>query len=605
MAGKIKTTYELLEPSEKTKADHKSRKSIIGSLFKKNRKNPSQDSTIKPDPKSSKSASSSKKDGGDLKKDDVYKKPPIEVKIEHFLDFLSVDIKSAVRPDVVELNYNVSDFLAKKFDKDSIRVLLEFLRYYDLPMQGPDSQDDEFSEAFKKEIDFFENNVFPLPKKHKLFIEKFLQIMDEDVNIKLKLFHSKNRFLRFALKMWGDDFFEDPDSICALKEIYFDSFFPLNDSWDSREEELDAFEEKVVRAVTDIRAQDTTEDLECTKNKINFFLESSFNKSSVSDKQSFLKAMQEKLSHINFSKFEISKTRRSWALMKEHILEHLDSKEELSVLRVSFNGHDVPKQDLPTVVEFLGPIIEERTGPFSGKWAFAKLPDDSKIRKALVSVVIMGLIVDGPFMDSADFSKYLEKFKHSLHQLTKEEKIEALCTEIKCGEKSLPLLPLLFLEGRSDGGLRDFFENFMPEIFDIKFKINEEVEEHNIVQLLEKMHDFFDKLPKEECLLDKQAISPYPTKISASLDKAIAILKETKEEFDDKEAKLQESKKEELGGKKEKKSSASCKKEPKEVPLKKNVQKDQEKSSKKKPSTKLDMSKHQNLDLAFSSFLFW
>lgn len=490
-----------------------------------------------------------------LEEDNAREAPIVEVEMEHLSDFLKTDMEIIAKRDIKISSQINDEQWDEQLNKNCLTALARFFSYLRYTEPFLRTREDValkercagFVDFCKKKIDLFEE-FFPLPKRCRLFAERLLEIIHKDKNtsvddkdIFILKYESFMAVLEKFYYLQCDDVFKKPNiflSMSRKNNLLFD--FVGKKPSSEQTEIYKSFEKELTKLLKDTKNQNIVEDTQNIKNKIKAVIESTFNKNSISGKESFLDAMKREVftsECVELTKSEMRGVRNIWSEIKKHITNNSAS---MKISRICVNGEDIPEQDMLVAAEFLRSIVKKENGLVLGEWDPARLPSDSEIRQDLVVVAMTNLAF--PKFLINDFLvialNNLGSLGRAFSQLTKEERMGVMCAEVRCGEKSFPLLPLLFLDSDNMYDLVDVIKDFVPRVFDIRFQINKETKECNIIELLEMINDCLKKMTDGD--IEWGIGKKERTYFLRSLDKSISKLKEAKKDLDSQKSKIQE-----------------------------------------------------------------
>lgn len=447
----------------------------------------------------------------------------LEVRTQHLFGFSKIHLAELLKPKA-ELKYHAAASQIIPLDQESIFQILKFFFEYRnilINFKKKDTGEErkecaDFGEFIKDKLDLFEE-FFPLPKKHRLFVEKLAEIICKNKNTN----HCKHTF------------FDEYKLLCCILEkikhsqydifVINGAFLDLLEDTDiqyqvtkSRSYDLkyEFFKKQCNQAIIDINQQDIVDDLKEIKNRIKILAESTFT-DPVFGEKSFSERMKEGVFCSGFVKgSEMRKIKDFWLKIREQIIKennsldvrNLSQNNPIHVLNISVNDNVVSERHVLGVVEFLGSIPQERGQILLGEWRSSQMPNNQSILRDLVVVALSNItchnqnIVRNPWERKTN----LDQLLYAFNQLTKKERMALLRTNVNSDGMSLPLMFLILIDPSQKDVMLFIIENFGLEAFDIKFRFNEEREECDIIQLLEKMKNFCEETAADQKTTQKE-----------------------------------------------------------------------------------------------------
>lgn len=375
---------------------------------------------------------------------------------------------------------------------------------------------DNFVEFCKEILDVFEE-FFPLPKKYRLFLNELTKAVYEDKkkfdDAEYDLFVDElakemggkkdDLFLRGLAKIRYEegcfsrmytslreiigiiisseyDIFDENNDRSAKEEPFYAFSFLEDGRLKKYVRNYGAFRERCKVIVDNIKKQNIPDFSEKEiQGKLKKLANSAFNKNSNSDEWHFSERMEGVMrKFFLFNKQNIDElSDRIWQKTKDCFVN------VKNIGGVCINGDLIPKEDTKMVSEFLNVTPQNTSIYLLKEFDNVRALSGSKIRRDLL------------FTSTAVACLFLSRNKAILldffRQLTQKERTEIMYSEIKWGEKrSIPLLLIFLLNLEKRDITIDFIRSFLPEFFDLRFKIHGEKESHNIFGLLQEIKNF-------------------------------------------------------------------------------------------------------------------
>lgn len=425
----------------------------------------------------------------------VREKQPHKVNMEDLLAFSQMNIKDALGPEFI-LGHKFPEQQIKEFEKSSLHAFCCFLGYWrdDIFFNKLSSEegclelikDADFPKFCEEIVNLFEE-FFPFPKKYKLFVGKLAKIIHKDRkkssnskgNNFNKMFAVLIHIMRFITGSEHDIFNEsDYKNIKAPRDIIP---FLKDEKLKEMIRRHSFFKKEYEKIVNDVKHVSDRQ-IEIQK-KLARLANSAFNRNSDPDEESFkerMRAIMQKFSFLGLAEID-TKNDLTWRLIKEKFIKN----DSLDIYGVRINNDLIPKINMHVILQFFG-VLPANTdilflGTCDGRWV-----GGSKIRRDLVAASIAATHIDDGMCNQRSLLCFLK-------QLSQKERIEIMYSDVQWEGRSLPLLLMFLLHPEKRSITIKIIEEFLPEFFDVEFKVHGEEESFNIMSLLEKMKDFCNK----------------------------------------------------------------------------------------------------------------